>query len=104
MSWRKIQKEDIKRGTVVRITTMMNDGAYHMATIIAEHYVKDGLPDSGIKSVTVCRPMCWAHEHFNAKSGMLSGESWEMEVERMLRPESDVEVFQGRDEVRSLAT
>lgn len=104
MAWRKIQKEDIKRGTVIRLTKLQDDGSYNMATIIAEHYVKDGLPDSGIASVKVCRPMCWAHEHFNSTNGMLSGETFEISVERMLSPNSDVEVFQGRDEVRSLAT
>lgn len=104
MAWRKIQKEDIKRGTVIRLTKLMNDGSFNMATIISEQYVKDGLPDSGIASVKVCRPMCWAHEHFNSTNGMLSGETFEITVDRMLSPESDVEVFQGRDEVRNLST
>lgn len=104
MSWRKIQKEDIKRGTLIRMTKLADDGSYNMATIIAEHYVQDGLPDSGIKGVVVGRPMCWAHEHFNSRNGMVSCETFEMTVEGMLAEGSDVEVFQGRDGIRDLAT
>ena len=104
MAWRKVQKEDIKRGLVIRMTKLMNDGSFHMATVIAEKYVKDGLPDSGVSAVTVCRPMCWAHEHFNSRNGMLSGETFDISVDSLTNPDGDYEVFQGRDEVRSLAT
>ena len=104
MAWRKIQKDDIKRGTIVRMSRLEDDGSYNMATIIAEHYIKDGLPDSGIKSVVVGRPMCWAHEHFNSRSGMVSVETFEITVDGLLSDGSDVQVFQGRDEVRNLKT
>lgn len=104
MAWRKVQKEDIKRGTVIRMTKLMDDGSFNMATIIAVHYVKEGLPDSGPASVTVCRPMCWAHEHFNSRNGMLSGETFDISLDRLTNPDGDYEVFQGRDEIRNLAT
>jgi hypothetical protein len=104
MGWRKIQKEDIRRGVVIRMNILMSDGAYSMATIIALHYNKGHLPDSGISSVSVVRPMCWAHEHFDSRVGLLSGESFNMSVDSLLSPTSDVEVFQGRDSIRDLLT
>jgi hypothetical protein len=102
MAWRKVQKEDIKRGVVIRMTRM--DGSYNMATVISEKYAKDQYPDSGIVSVTVCRPMCWAHEHFNSRNGMLSGETFDITVEALINPYGDYEVYQDRDQVGTMAT
>jgi hypothetical protein len=96
--WRKIQEEDIKLGTVIRLTKMMNDGAYSMATIVAIH-------TEGIwKFIKVARPYAYAHKDFSTNQPLLGAEVFPIGISEILRPDSDVEVFQGRDEVRSMAT
>jgi hypothetical protein len=98
MSWRKIQAEDVKRGTVIRMTKMQADGAYHMATIIG---IFENEPYPHVK---VARPYAYAHEHFNAKDPLMGSEVFAIGIGRLLGPDSDVEVFQGRDAVRSMVT
>jgi hypothetical protein len=99
MSWRKILLSDIKRGTVIRMTKMEADGAYHMATIIAVHYEDPRYPH-----VKVARPYAYAHEEFNGKDPLLGAEVFAIGIERLLATESDAEVFQGRDTIRSMVT
>jgi hypothetical protein len=102
MSWRKIQNVDIKRGTVVRLGNLADDGAYATATIIGTRTESNAW--SSWHYVRLARPMAYAHEHFDAKSPMLSCEVFEIEEGRMLAEGSDVEVFQGRDAIRSMVT
>ena len=99
MSWRKIQLSDIKRGTVIRMNKMANDGAYHMATIIAVHYEDPRYPH-----VKVARPYVYAHEEFNSKDPLMGAEVFAIGIERVLAPDSDVEVFQGQGNIRSMTT
>jgi hypothetical protein len=100
MAWRKIQVEDIKRGTVIRMSRLEADGGYCMATIIAIHAdAKEAYPH-----VKVARPYAYAHEHFNAKEPLMGAEVFAIGIQRMLEAGSDVEVFQGRDAVRSMVT
>ena len=99
MGWRKIQKEDIKRGTVIRMGNLMNDGSYCMATIVA---VRENEPIWNY--VKVARPYVYAHEHFDSNSGLIGSEVFDIGMDKLLNPSTDVEVFQGRDEVRSLVT
>jgi hypothetical protein len=99
MAWRKIQVEDIKRGTIIRMLTMQNDGAYHMATIISVNE-----EDPRYKHVKVARPYAYANENFNAKEPLLGAEVFAIGFERLLAPSGDYEVFQGRDNIRSMVT
>lgn len=99
MSWRKIQREDIKRGTIIRFRKMMEDGAYCMATIIAT-----SLEGPLYKHIKVSRPMALAHEHFESNTGLLQQEVFSIGLTNLLSPDSDIEVFQGRDNIRSMAT
>jgi hypothetical protein len=98
MSWRNMVQEDIKRGTIIRLGSLENDGAYDKATIIAEHYKGD------VKYITVARPYAYAHKDFNSNSPLIGSENFAILIESLLKPESDVQVFQGRDDVRSMLT
>ena len=102
LGWRKLEKADIKLGTFLNLNYMHNGGGYNTATIIKENYNKEGYPNSGIRSVTLARPMAYAHEHFNSNSPMLSAETFDMTVDSMLL--MDIEVYQGRDNVGRLIT
>ena len=98
IGWRKIIKDDIKRGTVIRLTAM--ESVYNVCTIIAVNEYKD---DSSY--VVVARPMAIAEGLFNSKNPMLQAEVFEMTIDRMLSDTSDVEVYQGRDNfVRRMST
>lgn len=99
MGWRKILKEDIVRGTVIRMTTMIESGSYGMATIIA---VRD--EDPNYKHIMVARPYAYAAEHYNARSALLGAECYDISIERLLAPASDYEVFQGRDGNTTMVT
>ena len=80
--WRKIKIDDIKRGTVIRITAM-SDTAYNGATIIAING----------NDVRLARPMAYAHDNFDSRSPMLSCEVFEMTAERMCKENTDIEVW-----------
>lgn len=99
-AWRKIEKEDIKRGTIIRMTKMMNDGAYHMATIICTREAEGTHP---YPHVMVSRPYAYANLDYDSKSPLLGTEVFAYGINKMLGADSDVEVFQGRDEIRSMA-
>lgn len=99
MSWRKVQIDDLKRGTIIRFRRVMDDGGYCMGTIIAT-----SLDGPLYKHVKVSRPMALAHEHFESNTGLLQQEVFTIGVGDLLKPGSDVEVFQGRDGVRSMTT
>ena len=100
MGWRKIVKEDIQRGTIIRLGNLMRDGSYCMATIIGINKIND----EKYPCVMIARPYAYAHKDFDCKHPMLSAEVFEISIESLLSPSSDVEVFEGRDSVRSLAT
>ena len=97
--WRKIEDDDIQRGTVIRLKNMMRDGGYCMATIIGVH-------DSNLMEdyITVARPYVYAHEAFNTNQPLLGAEVFEITLRRMLSADSDVEVFQERKDVHRMAT
>lgn len=103
MSWRKIKREDLVRGTVIRLNRLMEDGAYCMATIIKSYNSPVDVDDSE-KRVLVARPYAYAHEHFDARSPLLGSEVLEYTFERILNESSEVEVFQGKDEIRKMTT
>jgi len=92
--WRKIKIDDIKRGTVIRITAM-SDTAYNGATIIAING----------NDVRLARPMAYAHDHFDSRSPMLSCEVFEMTAERMCKENTDIEVWEcGNGAVDTMTT
>jgi len=104
--WRKIKKDDIKRGTVIRITGM-SDTAYNGATIIAvsDNYTHNGARTSPHEDVRIARPMAYAHDHFDSRSPMLSCEVFEMTVERMCKENTDIEVWEcGNGAVDTMTT
>lgn len=99
MGWRKIQKEDIKRGTIIRLKSLDRDGGYSTATIIS---VNEQIPS--YQHVKVSRPYVYAHKDFDTKDPLVGAETFAIGITRMLAEESDVEVFEGRDGVRSMTT
>lgn len=105
MSWRKLVATDIKRGTILRMTSMLNDGAYATATIIS---VPEGEPRDEYArkypSITIARPYAYAHEHVNDNQPLMGCEVFTIEVSRLLGDGVDYEVFQGRDGIRSMTT
>src|SRR5208337_2698985 len=100
MAWRKMTKEDIKRGTIIKLGNMMDDGGYGLATIIS---TKDA-EDTTYPHVMVARPSAWANEHVNSRSPMLHAEVFDIGIIRLLSPNGDYEVFQGRDSIRTMLT
>ena len=99
MGWRKIQREDIERGVIIRLKKMEEDGAYALATIIAT-----ALDGPLYKHIKVSRPMALAHEHFDSNTGLLQQEVFTIGLTNLLAVDSDVEVFQGRDGLRKMST
>lgn len=69
MGWRKIQKDDIKRGLVVRLG-FMTDG-FCMTTIIS---IQEEPYGGGITWAYLARPYAYAHENFNSKQPLLGCE------------------------------
>ncbi len=99
MAWRKIQREDIRRGVIIRLKKMEEDGAYALATIVAT-----SLDGPLYKHIKVSRPMALAHEHFDSNTGLLQQEVFTIGLTDLLKDNSDVEVFQGRDGLRAMTT
>ncbi len=95
MGWRKIVRDDIQRGLIIRDNRIINDGGFGMMIVI-------GAPDVTHSSVRCSRPMAWAHDHFNSRSALLSEEVVDYPVETLMK--GDYEVFQGRDGVRTQST
>jgi hypothetical protein len=100
MSWRKIQKEDIKRGTVIRMTKMIEGGSYGMATIICTREAEA----PGYPNVKVARPYAYAHEHFDTNQPLVGSEVFSIGMDRILDPKGDYEVFQMRDDIHTMKT
>lgn len=107
--WRKIQLEDLKRGTIVRIVNI-EDG-YNIATILSVRTESGGLwvemgsaQVRGELIIKLARPYAYAHENFNDNSPLLSCEVFDVSSLSMLRSCSWYEVYQGRDAVRSMVT
>ena len=98
MSWRKIQKEDIVRGALIRMTSLMNDGAYCMATIISIR----NIDDETYPHIQVARPYLYAHKDFNSNGGLMGQEVFDIGMDKLLGQYSDTEVFQGRDNIRNM--
>lgn len=99
MAWRKIQREDIERGVIIRLKKLEDDGAYSVATIVAT-----ALDGPLYKHIKVSRPMALAHEHFDSNTGLLQQEVFTIGLTNLLAADSDVEVFQGRDGLRRMTT
>jgi hypothetical protein len=102
--WRKAKPEDIKRGTLIRIGNVMSDGAYGCATIIATMISQSCSSPKLEGTVKVARPVAYADGHVDINQPMLYAEVFEISVDRILHQDSDIEVFQGRDGVRSMTT
>ena len=100
MSWRNMKREDIKRGTIIRLGSIENDGGYCMATIISEHSAHDG----SASYFVVARPYAYAANGYNSKQPLMGCEVFDISVSSVLSPTSDVQVFQGRDSIRSMLT
>jgi hypothetical protein len=100
MSWRNLRKEDIKRGTVIRLGNIMNDGGYYNATIISVSEIDA----SDYPHFTVARPYAYANEHFNSKHPLMGSEVFAIGVKSALDPNSDIQVYQGRDGIRCMIT
>jgi hypothetical protein len=100
MSWRKLQKDDIKRGTVIRMTKMIEGGGYGMATIICTREVEAPT----YPNIRVARPYAYAHEHFDTNQPLLGSEVFSIGVDRLLAAGGDYEVFQMRDDIHSMKT
>jgi hypothetical protein len=100
MAWRKIRKEDIKNGAVIRMTRICEDGAYGTATITSTR----NMEDKTYPHVYVSRPMAYAQSCFDSKQPLLYAEVMEYGIDRLLGEGSDVEVFEGRDGIRTCVT
>jgi hypothetical protein len=107
MGWRKIRKEDVRRGITVRITGM-TDTAYSGATIT-------GVEESGdvcgkTTLVHLSRPMVYAHEHFDTyKGGLIGCENFTIYLSHMCNENTDIEVYESdhysnKGELRSMMT
>jgi hypothetical protein len=95
MGWRKIQEDDIERGVIIRIRSIMEDGGYCMATVIFLNQVSS--------SVKVARPMAYAHESWNDNTALLTEEVFDVSVDRLIAHDSDYEVFESASGIRKLA-
>ena len=93
MAWRKIEKKDIQRGVIIRMTRIMDDGGFHTAVIVCT----SELEAPGYPNVKVARPYAYAHEHFNTNQPLLGAEVFSIGVDRMTDASSDVEVFEDRN-------
>jgi hypothetical protein len=52
----------------------------------------------GYTVVHVSRPMAYAHEHWDSrKGGMISVENFEIVKDRMIAPNTDIEVYEDSD-------
>lgn len=103
MSWRKIQMEDIERGTVIRLTKMAE--GFNTAVIIATDVEIDTAKNEGaFGMVRVARPYAYAHEHFDSRTAMMAEEVFDLSVESMLSANSDVEVFQQHKNIYRMVT
>jgi hypothetical protein len=100
MAWRQITKEDVKRGVIIRDPRMIESGSYGMATIISTREVgeKNAWPH-----ITVARPYAYAHEHFDANHPLMGAEVYSIGLLDLFR-EGIYQVYQARDEVRSMVT
>jgi len=95
MAWRQMILEDVKLGTLVRDTRLMNDGGYCMGTIVSIH-----MNDSSWKHFKIARPYAYAHKEFNTKQPLLGVEVYPIGTNSM----GGIEVFQGRDGNREMST
>jgi len=99
VGWRKIRREDIRRGVIVRITRL-SDTCYNGATIVGV----DG------EIAYLSRPYIYAHEHFDSTKGGLTGvETFSVFLDSMCREGTDIEVYESehysnKGEVRSMLT
>jgi hypothetical protein len=100
MAWRKIQKEDIKRGAIIKIGSIIADGGYGLCTIISTREAEA----KTYPHVMVARPQAFAHEHFDGRTPMLHAEVFDLGISNLLNPNADYEVFQGRDGSRMSLT
>lgn len=95
MPWRKIRSEDIKRGTVIRMTNM-KDTPFNGAVIMGLETTQALNGDiRGYTVAHVSRPMAYAHEHFDSRKGcLISVENFEIMTDRMCAADSDIEVYE----------
>lgn len=96
--WRKIIRDDIERGTIIRMTRLQDDGGYSMATIIGIYEHEEN------SYVEVARPYAYGRRDFNEERALLGAEVLPIAISKLLSKDSDVEVFQGRDDIRKMVT
>jgi hypothetical protein len=99
--WRKVRKEDVKRGLMIRITGM-KDTAFNGAVVLGTFEVKSewadrvaGFPDYTF--VRIARPMAYASAHWDSKQPNLHCEVFEMDFDRMCAEDTDIEVYEDSD-------
>ncbi len=97
MAWRKIEREDVKLGTIIRMTRL--DDGYGTATICSLQ-----IDDKSYPHILVARPYAYAHKDFNTKQPLVGVEVFPIGYESLFAEHSDVEVCQGRDNVRNMST
>jgi hypothetical protein len=95
MAWRQMILEDVKLGTLVRDTRLMNDGGYCMGTIVS-------LSVEGPiwKHFKIARPYAYAHKEFSTNQPLLGAEVYPIGLNSM----GGIEVFEGRDGNREMTT
>lgn len=105
--WRKIRKEDIRRGIIIRLGNM-TDTCFNGATIIGVEEKHD--IGGKYSEVWIARPYVYAHEHFDSSSGGLTGvEVFSIHSDSMCRTDTDIEVYESQHysnigELRSMLT
>ena len=101
VGWRKITKEDVKRGVLIRMKSIIDDGGFGLALIISES--KNDSLGYDWHHITIARPMCYANEHYGSRQPMLSAEVFEVGVNML--DASEMEVFEGNSgKLRSYTT
>lgn len=87
--WRKIEKNDLTLGLVVKITRI-EDG-YNIATVIAVG-VREGLTDM----VRIARPYAYAHEGRDSLQPMLGCEVYEISYDQLMGADSMYHVYEDK--------
>src|SRR5687767_9238065 len=72
--WRKIRREDVQRGLVIRMSNM-KDTPFNGAVIINMNGVE---PTHTLGSVKVARPYAYATEHYDSNQPLLSSEVFDI--------------------------
>lgn len=96
MPWRKITKEDIKVGTVIRIGYLEKIGAYNDATIIfvKKYHYNHPIKAYELRSIKVSRPYAIADINSMEESALLGQVIWDISVKKLFSDSSDYKVYE----------